>query len=607
LAGNDRRTRAVSRVLPHAPRRFVSDERLVALARRGDRGAFESLYDQHVAELLSFCYFMLASREDAEDAVQSTFAAAYRAMLRDERSIDVRPWLFAIARNTCIGILRKRRPREAEVAEQGVRPVDEDVLAKVERRESVRQMLSGMLELPERHRSALILAELHGQSQSEIGRLLGVSPSTVKSYIFQARATLASERVARETDCREIREELADARGAALLRGRLRRHLRSCAGCREYAHHVSRRRRELGALLPLLPSLALKRRVLDATAGQATSAGACGAGAGATLGGALELGGAKTLLAKVLIAATGLGAGAGAGTLVLGVASSQPVAPAARLALASSSAPGHRVRSAQAGAGLALVPGARLAGGAPAASPGPGGRPDARRPKSPGTGQAHAQQSARDRAVAAASGDAGAAGKGNGKASGNSSQHGNSAAVKGKSAEHRHSTEHGNSGSHGNSGGRGKSSSHGSSGTNGNSADNGRAVGPTRSGVNSGAAAHAAAHTGSPRQDHGSRPASGGAAGNGQGQGRAFAGASGGQPNGNGQASAGPQGAASAGAGAHAGGGAPSAQPPSQGLAEQRPQEQQPGGAKPSPSGSDEHVAPGAGAHEAPSGGCAKT
>jgi RNA polymerase sigma factor (sigma-70 family) len=597
LAETDRRTRVASRVFPHVPQRFVSDERLVVLMRRGDRGAFESLYDRHVAELLSFCFFMLGSREDAEDAVQSAFASAYRALLRDGRSVDVRPWLFAIARNACIGILRKRRSQDVE---EMVRPACEDVLAKVERRESVRQLLSGMLELPERHRTALILAELHGQSQSEIGELLGVAPTTVKSYIFQARATLNSERAARETDCREIRAELVTARGAALLRGRLRRHLRACAGCREYAHDVSHRRRELGALLPLLPSLALKRRVLDATAGQATGVGACvgGAGAGVSLSGAIELGGAgaKTLLAKVLIAATGLGAGASAGTLVLGVASSQPVAPGVRVALASDSA--HRQSALTPdGTSSALVPGSSAAGLPLVRSSAPVGGPAAGRGKGSGSGAAGAGQAGHARAVAAGAGSSGngnsnGGGNGNGnahgaKANGNSAEHGNSAAAhagaKGKSAEHGHSAEHGNSashgnaGAHGNPGAHGNSQSHGNSGSHGSSAGagnaNGRAVGRT----NSAGSPSAAAHGNAAGQAHGAEPAAQAKAVAVQGQGGSSPGASAGQVKGG-------------------------AQPGQAPAAEARPNTP-PGEAKPSPGSSAEHGASGAGGHEAPGHG----
>src|SRR4051794_21086693 len=78
--------------------RLQSDERLVALTRRGNQAAFESLVARYQTRLLAFCRHMLGSREDAEDVLQEVFAAAFNAMVADERSINVRPWLYRIAR-----------------------------------------------------------------------------------------------------------------------------------------------------------------------------------------------------------------------------------------------------------------------------------------------------------------------------------------------------------------------------------------------------------------------------------------------------------------------------------------------------------------------------
>src|SRR5487761_2193977 len=240
--------------------RLAGDDRLVASVRGGDAAAFEALYDRHAAELLSFCVYMLGSRHDAEDAVQATFASAYRALRADRRAIALRPWLFTIARNDCLSILRRRRPW-AEL--NGEAALNGDPLRELELREEVRQMIEGLRELPESQRASLVLAELHGFSQAEIGLVLGVQAEQVKSFICRARTNLLSDRSAREADCREIREELAAARGTALLRGRLRRHLRSCDDCQTYAEGISRQRRHFGVLLPLGPGLVLKYRALE--------------------------------------------------------------------------------------------------------------------------------------------------------------------------------------------------------------------------------------------------------------------------------------------------------------------------------------------------------
>ena len=152
---------------------------------------------------------------------------------------------------------------------------------------------------------------------------MGVRPDQVKAYIFQARSNLLSERRAREIDCREIREELASARGAALLRGRLRRHLRSCQDCRVYATGVARQRRQLSALLPFAPSLALKYRALGQLleSGVADPAPYAGGAAvtGSVVGAAVELagGGVKAVALKVATGVACLCASVGVGASVL--------------------------------------------------------------------------------------------------------------------------------------------------------------------------------------------------------------------------------------------------------------------------------------------------
>jgi len=303
-----------------AKARLVSDDRLVALIRRGEASAFSALYERHAGELLSFCSYMLRSRHDAEDCVQATFASAYRALRSDERSVSLRPWLFTIARNECLTTLRKRRPTTELNGEPALRG---DPFSEVQLREEVRQMLDDLRGLPERQQVALLLADVHGFSHSEIGRVLDVRAEQVKAYLYQARSNLLSERQAREADCRDIREELADARGALLLRGRLRRHMRSCVDCRTYADGLARQRQYLGALVPLLPTLALKYRALEDALGlggadPATYAGGATVG-GSVAGAALELagGGVKALAVKFAAGIAAVGVSAGVGVSVL--------------------------------------------------------------------------------------------------------------------------------------------------------------------------------------------------------------------------------------------------------------------------------------------------
>src|ERR1700760_4885575 len=109
--------------------RLQSDERLVTSIRRGNQSAFEVLVGRYHSRLLSFCRHMLGSREDAEDVLQEVMAAAFNAIVADERPIQVRPWLYRIARNRSLNHLRKRTAigvdtMDTEMAEHGQTTAD---------------------------------------------------------------------------------------------------------------------------------------------------------------------------------------------------------------------------------------------------------------------------------------------------------------------------------------------------------------------------------------------------------------------------------------------------------------------------------------------------
>jgi RNA polymerase sigma factor (sigma-70 family) len=319
--------------------RLASDERLVALVRAGDEGAFEALYDRHHPAILGFCRHMLGTREEAEDAVQHTFLAAFRDLVRDDKPIELRPWLFAIARNRCVSLLRARRPQVAiELAE----PATDGLAATVERREDLRELLADLAHLPEDQRAALLLAELGALDHAGIARVLGCPREKVKALVFQARTALAASREARATPCDQIRLELATASGAALRRGPLRRHLRACDGCRAFKAEVAMQRKLLALALPVVPSIALKASVLSSGGGGASaSGGGVAAATSATTVGATSTASSGTVgsvlgtiasagAGKVAVSLAVAGAVAGGGALTAGLrhhAATPPTAP----------------------------------------------------------------------------------------------------------------------------------------------------------------------------------------------------------------------------------------------------------------------------------------
>src|SRR3712207_5338754 len=147
--------------------RLQSDEKLVALVRRGNHHAFEALVARYQVRLLSFCRHMLSSREDAEDVLQEVFAAAFNAMIADDRPINVRPWLYRIARNRSLNHLRKATAigvdsMDVHLSEHGLTTAD-----RVHRREEFRLLLSDVRDLPETQRTALLLREIDALSYDQ--------------------------------------------------------------------------------------------------------------------------------------------------------------------------------------------------------------------------------------------------------------------------------------------------------------------------------------------------------------------------------------------------------------------------------------------------------
>ncbi|HEY1457243.1 MAG TPA: RNA polymerase sigma factor, partial [Solirubrobacteraceae bacterium] len=288
----------------------ATDARLLRRLRAGDQSAFEAIFKHHYPPLLSFCRHMLGNQQEAEDTLQQTFLRAHRALLRNSPPRELRPWLYAVARNCCLSAIAARRPT-AEF-EDGTSLLG--LSDQVREREDLRELLADMARLPTAQRSALLLAELDDLSHQEIASIVECPVSKVKALIYQARSSLIAARDARNTPCQDIREQLAVARGGELRRGPLRRHLSQCVGCRDFQEAVSIQRQSLAVLLPVLPSAAVLAKIL----GGALGSGVMATGTGATAGGGVVAGGSASLAGTTATGATATGAAAtvsaGAGT-----------------------------------------------------------------------------------------------------------------------------------------------------------------------------------------------------------------------------------------------------------------------------------------------------
>jgi RNA polymerase sigma factor (sigma-70 family) len=292
--------------------RLQSDERLIALVRRGNHHAFEALVARYQSRLLAFCRHMLSSKEDAEDVLQEVFAAAFNAILADEREINVRPWLYRIARNRSLNHLRRAQAvgvdsMDIHFSEHGQTTAD-----KVHRREDFRLLIADVQDLPETQRTALLLREIDALSYEQIAEAMETTVPSVKSLLVRARVSLAEAAEARLLSCDEVRRELGEvAEGLARTTAPVRRHLRSCERCATFRKQLKETNKALAALFPVGPLLLLKKTLL---AHLGTSA-AAGGGSAAASGGAAAAG-AAAAQAGISTVATKAVAGLAAAAIV---------------------------------------------------------------------------------------------------------------------------------------------------------------------------------------------------------------------------------------------------------------------------------------------------
>jgi RNA polymerase sigma factor (sigma-70 family) len=168
--------------------RHAGDDRLVALTRGGSERAFAEIMRRYQRPLQFYCMHMVGAPR-AEDAVQQAFMQAFVALRDGERrEIALRPWLYRIARNCAIDLLRKQPFDHDEL------DPDFDGMAQppgvLEQKEELARVVAAIQALPERQRRALTLRELEGRSYGEISAELGHTDSGVRQLIFRARTAL---------------------------------------------------------------------------------------------------------------------------------------------------------------------------------------------------------------------------------------------------------------------------------------------------------------------------------------------------------------------------------------------------------------------------------
>lgn len=177
-------------------------EAIVERAKDGDREAFGLLVEEYKDKIYNYVSRMLSDPYEAEDVTQEAFLRAYRSLPRFRGASSFHTWLYRIASNLAIDVVRKRKrseptfsldePLESEEGEYEREIADdvggpEDSATTRETRVAVRRAI---MELPEKLREVMILYELQGETYEDIAEILDVPLGTVKSRLFNARNRL---------------------------------------------------------------------------------------------------------------------------------------------------------------------------------------------------------------------------------------------------------------------------------------------------------------------------------------------------------------------------------------------------------------------------------
>ena len=294
----------------------VPDADLVDGLRAGRRDAFEQLYELYRARIYNLAVRILQSPEDARDITQDVFIKVYRRLPGSRLSdLQLKPWLYRVAVNACYDHLRTRRiHRDIDIVSD-TRAVPVDTFEQSEMTHLVERTLG---DLSERHRTVLVLKDIHGLRHDEIAGILDISRGATETLLFRARESFRSHYLELTSElpapsCTFARDAAVSAVGGELSgdeRQRILAHADHCPDCRETVRTWGAAAIGLGLFLHGVPVPASLQGAFPfgaagaATGGvgasAATGAGATGAGTGA--------------------AGTGTGAGMSAGSAAAGSA-----------------------------------------------------------------------------------------------------------------------------------------------------------------------------------------------------------------------------------------------------------------------------------------------
>ncbi len=170
---------------------------LISRARQGDLTAFDQIIVAHQQRIIGLAWRMLGNQEDARDAAQEIFLRVYKHLNKFDPAQDFAAWLYRIAVNVCRDLARKRgrgnptsfeAEREAGTLAEPASPHNTEKSAMHAQERAI--VLRALARLTEKERAAIVLRDLEGLPTEEVARILGSTPTTVRSQISTARVKI---------------------------------------------------------------------------------------------------------------------------------------------------------------------------------------------------------------------------------------------------------------------------------------------------------------------------------------------------------------------------------------------------------------------------------
>lgn len=171
----------------------MDEQQAIRRCLEGDRDAFAAVVQQYQAQVLALCLRMTGNREDAADAAQQAFVQAYRHLDQYDQHHPFRSWLFRIATNESISLLRRRGRQAAAVEDETLQAVADPaqgapaLVDLAQDREQVRQAVA---RLPDHFRTVVVMFYFQELSYQEISRQTGLPVGTISTHLFRAKQLL---------------------------------------------------------------------------------------------------------------------------------------------------------------------------------------------------------------------------------------------------------------------------------------------------------------------------------------------------------------------------------------------------------------------------------